>query len=224
MNPRLFKLIAVVSLGVCVVFVCLWVWSAWFMPNGIAPQVDLPGWSIVFWVDCLIVGRREGRFTPWEFRIGYSNAAIVSALLPIVWLVARRWRQFQVPATSRKLTGIVGLVASLACGWQVYQLIMWQVWGAPANPLHPFALLGAFGLFLASLGVLFDRGRTAFLALLISVVPLWIFYAPASVSYMADGGLISNAAAFVPPALLLGATVLAAVGVKGRQTHGTPVL
>jgi hypothetical protein len=75
---------------------------------------------------------------------------------------------------------LVGLVSSLACGFQVYQFGMMGVWGAPASPLHPIALLGALFLLVGggTLTVTGSRGNTVMC--LVATVPVWVFYGPAA--------------------------------------------
>src|ERR1043165_1577803 len=116
----------------------------------------------------------------------------------------------------RKIAGVVGLLASVACGWQLWWLMMWGVWGAPSNPLHPIALLGALALLVTSIVLLSTSGRKAAVVALISTVPLWIFYAPACASgvfEVLNGSSGFALLPFVPPILLLGSTVFATLAI-----------
>jgi len=74
-----------------------------------------------------------------------------------------------------KIAGVAGLLASVACAWQLWWLVMWGVWGAPPNPLHPVALLGALTLFVSSIVLLSTGRRKAVVVALIGVIPLWVF-------------------------------------------------
>src|SRR5438874_8734045 len=120
----------------------------------------------------------------------------------------------------RKIAGFTGLLASIACGWQLWWLMMWGVWGAPSNPLHPTALLGALALFVSSIVLLSTSGRKSAVVSLIVTIPLWIFYAPACVSSILEllggsGGF--SIIPFLPPMLLLVFTAFAAL--TWRHNH-----
>ena len=120
------------------------------------------------------------------------------------------------PRTARLLAGVTGLLASLACGWQVYQLMRLGIWGAPRSPLHPVALVGAAGLFVASVVLIITRGRWAAVACLAADVALCAFYAPATVSSLSvfhGSPDLLHLFIFGPPLLLLACTALAAYGV-----------
>ena len=119
------------------------------------------------------------------------------------------------PRTIRLLAGVTGLLTSLTCGWQVYQLMMWGIWGAPPNPLHTVALLGSAGLFVASVVLVATRRRWTAVACLAADIPLWVFYAPATVSSLSvfhGSPDLLHLFIFGPPLLLLACTALAAYG------------
>ena len=99
--------------------------------------------------------------------------------------------------------------------------MMWGIWGAPANPLHPIALLGALAVFVSSIVLLSTNRRGAAVVSLIATIPLWVFYAPASVSsilevFSGSGGIYLIP--FLPPMLLLVFTAFAALAVW-RHNH-----
>src|SRR4051794_21779101 len=123
--------------------------------------------------------------------------------------------------TYRRIAGVTGLLASVACGWQVWWLVMWGVWGAPPNPLHRIALLGALALFVSSIVLLVISGRKGAAVSLLATIPLCIFYAQATVSSISDVLRKSSNFAvipFLPPMLLVAATTLAALTVW-RHRH-----
>jgi hypothetical protein len=116
--------------------------------------------------------------------------------------------------TGRRITGVFGLMASLAGGWQVYLIGMWGLYGAPPNPLHPIALLGTLVLFVASIALISTGGRKAAIVCLIATVPLWIFYGPATVMSILDifyGNGVFDLISFVPQTVLAAFTAVAAV-------------
>ena len=49
------------------------------------------------------------------------------------------------------LSFVIYLVAGLTAGWQVFQLIMWAIWGAPTSPIQFIGLIGSWGLDLAAI-------------------------------------------------------------------------
>ena len=121
----------------------------------------------------------------------------------------------------RAITGVVGLLAATACGWQVWRMAMWAFWGAPTSPLHPIAMLGAAGMLVSCIALLKTGSRAAVIGILATTVPLWIFYGPATVitiSEVIGGSDEFDAITFIPPVLLLCTTVLASVAV--RRSHG----
>ena len=116
----------------------------------------------------------------------------------------------------RRIAGVVGLLAAVGCGWQLWWLVMWGVWGAPPNPLHPIALLGALALLVTSIVLLSTSGRKAAVVALLSTIPVWIFYAPAcasSIFEVLNGSSRFTLVPFLPPILLLGATGFAALAI-----------
>jgi hypothetical protein len=100
--------------------------------------------------------------------------------------------------------------------------MMWGIWGAPSNPLHPIALLGALAVFVGSIVLLSTHGRKAAVVSLIATIPMWIFYAPALVSSILDvfsGGLGGvYFIPFLPPILLIVFTAFAALAIW-RHNH-----
>src|SRR4051794_21662681 len=98
----------------------------------------------------------------------------------------------------RRIAGVIGLLAAVGCGWQLWWLMMWGVWGAPSNPLHLIALLGALGLLVGSIVLLSTNGRTAAVVSLVITIPLWVFYAPACVSSILELLRGVNGFSFIP--------------------------
>lgn len=70
----------------------------------------------------------------------------------------------------------VYLITGVATGWQVFQLMMWAIWGRPVQVLDYIGFAGAFILVLASCFVLWKKVSTSVAA--IACVTLWIFYVP----------------------------------------------
>lgn len=122
----------------------------------------------------------------------------------------------------RRTAGITGLLASFGCGWQLWSLMMWGVWGAPSNPLHLIALLGALALFISSNVLLSTAAVRAPVVSFVVTIPLWVFYAPACASSLPElldgsGGL--SLIPFLPPMLLPGSTAAAALAVRRQRSH-----
>ncbi len=102
---------------------------------------------------------------------------------------------------------VIYLVAGLTTGWQVFQQIMWSVWGAPTNPIQFVGLLGAWGLDVA--GVLALKKQKASLVIgAFGLLGLWIFYVPALYQTIHSAqDAATEPFVFVAPALLVAATV-----------------
>ena len=99
--------------------------------------------------------------------------------------------------------------AAFATGWQISQQILMGVWGKPSNPIEHLAFYGSLLLLLSGYVALFSPHRAAWAAI-VSMVPLWVFYLPATVDGI-DGIVqrryLFEALAFIPLLLLVVATV-----------------
>jgi hypothetical protein len=79
------------------------------------------------------------------------------------------------------------------------------VWGKPSNPFESFAFFGSLALLVTAFIALFTPRRAAWVAI-VSMVPLWIFYAPAttySIRRVVHGRDVFELLVFLPPLLLV---------------------
>jgi hypothetical protein len=108
------------------------------------------------------------------------------------------------------------LITALATGWQVFQLLMWGVWGKPSNPMECVSLLGSLALFFGSVVTFGGRPFGGILAGC-GCLLLWVFYGPAvwhtvSAAMQQPGTL--RPVAFLPPGLLLLSSLLCPIVVR----------
>ncbi len=207
-KSRPFNVLAGISLGVCVVFGGLWLESSWSFPNWATHELDLPGYRLVFSGEALVAYPIYGVSETPGFQLGYFATSFVSAILPAIWLITRRRRYVRISGGSRDITAIVGLFAYIACASPAFHGRLWGILSFTALPFPLAPLLGAVRLFLASVGMLLSRGSAAVVVALISTVPVWIFYGPVSMRLIVIGMFPYFLSPFIPPLLLLVATVL----------------
>ena len=107
---------------------------------------------------------------------------------------------------------LVYFITGLATGWQVFQLMMWAIWGRPVQLLDYVGLIGALILVLASFFVRWKKVSTVIAS--IACVVLWVFYVPSLSGTI--GAFASGTAVFwdwkdavqtiAPPVLLIATT------------------
>lgn len=103
----------------------------------------------------------------------------------------------------RVIGGVVLLTGAL-CAFQIRQLLLWSLWGAPTHPIQYVAFWGAILLAISGL-VLLAGFRPALWASLIGLAMSWAYYAPAlAVSLGGIGSRpVSSLYVLTPPSLLL---------------------
>jgi len=105
------------------------------------------------------------------------------------------------------LSFVIYLVAGLTAGWQVFQLIMWAIWGAPTSPIQFIGLIGSWGLDLAAI-LAFKWKKVSLIMAAFGLLGLWSFYVPALYQTLhPDRDVVWEPTVFIAPALLLGATL-----------------
>jgi hypothetical protein len=133
------------------------------------------------------------------------------------------------------------LVTGLATGWQVFQLIMWAVWGRPVHSIEEAAFAASLTLIFSSFFALRHPKGSA-IAALTACAALWLFYIPAMrdtlsanpgretlremVSMNGTGifaGPMDMIRAFAPGVLLVAATIYAALQVTKLSRSRTRI-
>jgi hypothetical protein len=122
---------------------------------------------------------------------------------------------------------LIFLITGLATGYQLFQQIMWGVWGKPPNPFEFIGLLGSLILVIAGYGALFSLRIFRWLAL-IALIPLWIYYVPALLNTITDtfsGRYVFEIIVFAPPIFLCFASIFIFLSVfsKARPAFFSPL-
>ena len=99
------------------------------------------------------------------------------------------------------------LIAGLTAGWQVFQLIMWAVWGAPTSPIQFIGLIASWALDLAGI-FSFKLKKVSLIMAALGLFGLWSFYVPAIYATLHPAAdVLWEPTVFITPAILLGATI-----------------
>ena len=102
---------------------------------------------------------------------------------------------------------VIYLIAGLTTGWQVFQLIMWAIWGAPTSPIQFVVLVGSWGLNLPGI-LAFKRKKASLIMAVFGLLGLWSFYVPVIYQTLHPAhDVLWEPTVFIAPTVLLGATI-----------------